>query len=288
MTPPPATELADPPAGAAPPAATRSQMEGHGGGGDSIFRGVALVAGLAVLAILGPHRLVDDQGGVAGLHQPGPQLRHVRRVGPAGGQVRRPGLHLRHAAVVVHRPGASRCRSASASPCSPTRPRPGACAQPVTYVIDLLAAVPSVVYGLWGVLVLRPQHPARVYQSIADATDGIPVLGAIFGGAASGRSFMTAGLILAIMIMPIVTSLSREVIATVPQVAARGGLRHGRHPVGDDPLLGAAVEPRRHHRRGHARPRPGHGRDHRGGPGDRLDRPDHRRTCSSPATPWPR
>jgi len=55
-----------------------------------------------------------------------------------------------------------------------------------------------------------------VYQSVADATSGIPVLGAIFGGVASGKSFMTAGLILAIMIVPIVTSLSREVIATVP------------------------------------------------------------------------
>jgi phosphate transport system permease protein len=75
--------------------------------------------------------------------------------------------------------------------------------------------VPSVVYGLWGVLVLAP-NIQPIYQHIADACDGIPVLGAIFGGEASGRSFMTAGLILAIMITPIVTSLSREVIATVP------------------------------------------------------------------------
>jgi phosphate transport system permease protein len=56
-----------------------------------------------------------------------------------------------------------------------------------------------------------------VYQAIADATDGIPVLGSIFGGEAGGKSFMTAGIILAIMMTPIVTSLSREVIATVPR-----------------------------------------------------------------------
>jgi phosphate transport system permease protein len=87
--------------------------------------------------------------------------------------------------------------------------------RPVVYVVDLLAAVPSVVYGLWGLLVLAP-NIRPVYQSIADATDGIPVIGAIFGGEANGRSFMTAGIILAIMITPIVTSLSREVIATVP------------------------------------------------------------------------
>jgi phosphate transport system permease protein len=85
----------------------------------------------------------------------------------------------------------------------------------VIYVMDLLAAIPSVVYGLWGIVVFAPAIQG-VYQSIADATDGIPVLGTIFGPPAQGKSFMTAGIILAIMIVPIVTSLSREVIATVP------------------------------------------------------------------------
>jgi phosphate transport system permease protein len=63
--------------------------------------------------------------------------------------------------------------------------------KPMVYVIDLLAVVPSVVFGLWGVLVLS-QH---------------------FG---LGRSFLTAGIILGIMITPIITSLSREVIETTP------------------------------------------------------------------------
>ena len=62
---------------------------------------------------------------------------------------------------------------------------------PVVFLIDLLAAIPSVVYGLWGILVFAPW------------------LG--------GRSFMTAGIILAIMITPIVTSISKEVFATVPR-----------------------------------------------------------------------
>ena len=60
-----------------------------------------------------------------------------------------------------------------------------------TTVIDLLAAVPSVVFGLWGFLVLRPQLK-DLYNSIADAVSGIPVLNSIFGRSLSGMSFMTA------------------------------------------------------------------------------------------------
>jgi phosphate transport system permease protein len=88
-------------------------------------------------------------------------------------------------------------------------------AQPIVYVIDLLAVVPSVVWGLWGILVLAPwlQH---IYSSIGSGVKGIPVLGSLFGPPVSGASFFTAGIILAFMITPIVTSLSREVMATVP------------------------------------------------------------------------
>jgi phosphate transport system permease protein len=87
--------------------------------------------------------------------------------------------------------------------------------RPVVYLLDLLAAIPSVVYGLWGVLVLAPALQP-VFASVAEAVEGWPVLGAVFGPGSSGRSFLTAGIILGIMITPIITSLSREVIATVP------------------------------------------------------------------------
>jgi phosphate transport system permease protein len=85
----------------------------------------------------------------------------------------------------------------------------------VTTVIDLLAAVPSVVYGLWGIAVMAPKM-AGFYERIADLVDPIPGLRAIFGHDAVGRSIMTAGIILAIMITPIITSITREVLATVP------------------------------------------------------------------------
>jgi phosphate transport system permease protein len=98
--------------------------------------------------------------------------------------------------------------------------------RPIVYVIDLLAVVPSVVWGLWGILVFAPwiQH---IYASIGSGVNGVPVLGSLFGPPTSGPSFFTAGIILAFMITPIVTSLSREVIATVPTIDREGAYALG-------------------------------------------------------------
>src|SRR4051812_28949788 len=85
----------------------------------------------------------------------------------------------------------------------------------VTSIMDLLAAVPSVVFGLWGVLVLAP-NITGLYNSISTGVNSVPVLTTLFNGSRSGRAFFTAGLILAIMITPIITSVIREVFATVP------------------------------------------------------------------------
>jgi phosphate ABC transporter permease protein PstC len=83
---------------------------------------------------------------------------------------------------------------------------------PLTMLVDLLAAVPSVVYGLWGVYVLIPRLlPAE--QWFARTFSFIPFIG---GGTATGPNYFIAGLILAIMILPIVSAISREVLATVP------------------------------------------------------------------------
>ncbi len=99
-------------------------------------------------------------------------------------------------------------------------------AQPIVYVVDLLAVVPSVVWGLWGILVFAPwlQH---IYTDIASGVKGVPVLDSLFGQPVSGASFFTAGIILAFMITPILTSLSREVIATVPAIDKEGAYALG-------------------------------------------------------------
>jgi len=82
---------------------------------------------------------------------------------------------------------------------------------PLSLLVDLLAAVPSVVYGLWGVFVLIP-HLKGFQQSLAGTFSFIPFV----SGSVAGPSYFVAGLILAIMILPIVSAIAREVIATVP------------------------------------------------------------------------
>ena len=95
----------------------------------------------------------------------------------------------------------------------------------ITLVIDLLAAVPSVVFGLWAFYELIPVFHS-VFNSIADAVSGIPVLNTLFGQS-SGFSFMSAAVILGLMIIPIITSVTREVFLTVPVNDKSGALALG-------------------------------------------------------------
>ena len=89
---------------------------------------------------------------------------------------------------------------------------PRAIKAPITILVELLAAVPSVVYGLWGIFFLAPKlQPAE--QWVADKLSFIPFIG---GGTVTIPNYFVAGLILAIMILPIVSAISREVMATVP------------------------------------------------------------------------
>jgi len=84
---------------------------------------------------------------------------------------------------------------------------------PLTIMVDLLAAVPSVVYGLWGFYFLIPKL-LPVEQWFTDTFSFIPFLGS--AGTIAGPNYFIAGLVLAIMILPIVSAISREVLTTVP------------------------------------------------------------------------
>src|ERR1700736_4399955 len=93
---------------------------------------------------------------------------------------------------------------------------------PLAMLVDLLAAVPSVVYGLWGVFVLIPNLKG-FQQSLANTFSFLPFV----GGPVAGPSYFIAGLILAIMILPIVSAISREVISTVPSEHKESALALG-------------------------------------------------------------
>ncbi len=106
-----------------------------------------------------------------------------------------------------------------------TEVAPGRVRRAVTTVMDVLASVPSVVFGLWGFLVLK-QPIGKFFNSVADLVSGVPILNKLFGPS-TGTSFMTAGLIVALMITPIITSLLREVFQTVPINDKNGAMALG-------------------------------------------------------------
>ena len=138
---------------------------------------------------------------------------------------------------------------------------------PLAMLVDLLAAVPSVVYGLWGVFVLGPKLvPAERW--FANTFSFIPFIGG-GGSSITAPNYFVAGLILAIMILPIVSAIAREVLATVPCGEQGGGAGPRGDAVGDDPHRRAALRAPGHHRRRDAGAGPRHRRDDRGGAGDR-------------------
>jgi phosphate transport system permease protein len=97
--------------------------------------------------------------------------------------------------------------------------------QPLSFFIDLLAAVPSVVYGLWGVFFLVPILREKVMPFLRDTLH----LGAtpFFSGPAYGPSVLAAGLILAIMVLPYIAAVSREVLMAVPRSQREAALALG-------------------------------------------------------------
>ncbi len=97
--------------------------------------------------------------------------------------------------------------------------------RPVAFLVDLLAAVPSVVYGLWGIFVLIPFLRADVMPFVTDTLH----LGAtpLFKGAFYGPSMLTAGIILAIMILPYISAVAREVMMAVPRSQREAALALG-------------------------------------------------------------
>jgi phosphate transport system permease protein len=93
---------------------------------------------------------------------------------------------------------------------------PGWLKRPLGTAIELLAAVPSIVYGMWGLLVFGPILATYVQQPLQAVFGDVPVLGALFSGAPVGIGILAAGIILAIMIIPFIAAVMRDVFEVTP------------------------------------------------------------------------
>lgn len=90
--------------------------------------------------------------------------------------------------------------------------------RPIGIAIELLAGIPSIIFGIWGLFVMAPFLQEHVQPRLITAFADVPVLSRLFAGPPYGIGVLTAGIILAVMVLPIVTSISRDVFDTVPPV----------------------------------------------------------------------
>jgi len=90
--------------------------------------------------------------------------------------------------------------------------------RPIGIAIELLAGIPSIIYGIWGLFVFAPFLQQHVQPAIIAVFGDIPILSDLFAGPPYGIGVFTAGLILAIMVLPFITSISRDVFEAVPPV----------------------------------------------------------------------
>jgi phosphate transport system permease protein len=90
--------------------------------------------------------------------------------------------------------------------------------RPIGIAIELLAGIPSIIYGIWGLFVLAPFLQQTLQPFLIDTLGNIPLIGALFEGPPFGIGMLTAGLILAVMVLPFITSISRDVFEAVPPV----------------------------------------------------------------------
>jgi len=99
--------------------------------------------------------------------------------------------------------------------------------RPLAFAVEILAGIPSVIIGLWGVLTLGPILARDVYPAIADHMPDVPVLSYFRNPVGHGEGLLTTGLVLGLMIVPIITATTRDLFLQVPPLPKEGGLALG-------------------------------------------------------------
>ncbi|WP_028650235.1 phosphate ABC transporter permease subunit PstC [Nocardioides halotolerans] len=188
------------------------------GRGDRVFQGLATAAGITILAALAAVFVFLAIEGVPGIGKPASSYRPLESFWPYVGRLLFGTVLAALVALVIAAPFAL----GIALFISHYAPR--ALAVPVAYVVDLLAAVPSVVFGLWGARVLGP-HLVPVHAWLDEHAGWLPFFAG--PGSVTGKTVLTAGTVLAIMILPIITAICREVFVQAPRLDEEAALALG-------------------------------------------------------------
>ena len=185
--------------------------------GDPIFAGAAFAAGLFVLVLLGSIILSLFIGGLPAFRQFGvgfltsTEWDPVRQV--FGAAVSVYGTLLTSVLALILAVPLAFGIAFFLTELAPDWMR-----RPVGIAVELLAAVPSIIYGMWGFFIIVPIMSQYVEPTLIDTFDGIPVLEDLFAGPPFGTGLATAALILAVMIIPFISATMRDVFDTVPAV----------------------------------------------------------------------
>ena len=99
---------------------------------------------------------------------------------------------------------------------------PRAIRGPLAFLIELLAYIPSIVYGLWGLFVLVPLFRSEIDPFLQRTAGQVPVIGALFSGSIVGTDLLMGGVILAVMVLPLLVAVTREVLLAVPPAQREG------------------------------------------------------------------
>ncbi len=187
------------------------------GTGDAVFRGLTFLFAVLVLVILGGVIVALVEGALPALQKFGlgfivgrawnPVTENFGALAPIYGT-----LVTSAIAMVIGIPVAFGIALFITELC------PKWLKRPLATMIELLAAIPSIIYGIWGLFVLAPFIQEHVEPFLIDTLGNIPGIGVLFAGPPLGIGVLTAGFILAVMVLPFISAIMRDVFETVPQM----------------------------------------------------------------------
>jgi phosphate transport system permease protein len=185
--------------------------------GDFLFRNATMLAAYAVLILLGGVIVSLIIGAAPALQEFGfgflvsqtwnPVTEKFGALSPIGGTIITSAL-----AMLIAVPISTGIAVFLTELCPPKLKRP------LGIAIELLAGIPSIIYGIWGLFVLAPFLQTTVQPFLINLFGSVPVLSSLFAGPPYGIGMLTASMILAVMVLPFITSIMRDVFETVPPV----------------------------------------------------------------------